>query len=492
MKRSSGILMHISSLPGKYGIGTFGKEAYEFVDFLKKSGQSYWQILPLGQTSYGDSPYQCFSAFAGNPYFVDFDILEKEGFLSKEEYENEDFGGNDKSIEYGTLFVSRMKVLRRAYENSKGKLVTEIENFKKEQELWLEDYSLYMAIKNDHNLESWQNWEESIKLREENALNEYKVKLKDEIEFWTFVQYMFFKQWSALKKYANDNGIKIIGDIPIYVSEDSADIWSNPKYFKVDEKMIPTKVAGCPPDAFAVTGQLWGNPIYDWNELEKDGFSWWIDRVRESLKIYDVVRIDHFRGFESYWEIPYGDETAINGKWVKGPGIKLFEAIENALGKVDIIAEDLGFLTDEVKEFLKATGFPGMKILQFAFGDDDSSYIPYNYPRNCIAYTGTHDNNTFRGWFETMTTEEERKNCVKYLGLNEEEGYGWGFIRGVWESVANLSIATMQDFLDLGNEARMNEPSTLGKNWKWRATKDQLSDELADKIYDLTKTFGRI
>lgn len=492
MKRSSGILMHISSLPGKYGIGTFGKEAYEFVDFLKKSGQSYWQILPLGQTSYGDSPYQCFSAFAGNPYFVDFDILEKEGFLSKEEYENEDFGGNDKSIEYGTLFVSRMKVLRRAYENSKGKLVAEIENFKKEQELWLEDYSLYMAIKNDHNLESWQNWEESIKLREENALNEYKVKLKDEIEFWTFVQYMFFKQWSALKKYANDNGIKIIGDIPIYVSEDSADIWSNPKYFKVDEKMIPTKVAGCPPDAFAVTGQLWGNPIYDWNELEKDGFSWWIDRVRESLKIYDVVRIDHFRGFESYWEIPYGDETAINGKWVKGPGIKLFEAIEKALGKVDIIAEDLGFLTDEVKEFLKATGFPGMKILQFAFGDDDSSYIPYNYPRNCIAYTGTHDNNTFRGWFETMTTEEERKNCVKYLGLNEEEGYGWGFIRGVWESVANLSIATMQDFLDLGNEARMNEPSTLGKNWKWRATKDQLSDELADKIYDLTKTFGRI
>lgn len=497
MERSAGVIMHIASLPGKFGIGTFGKEAYEYVEFLYKSGMRYWQILPLGQTGYGDSPYQSFSAFAGNPYFIDFDILKDEGILSKAEYINENYGDNEEYIDYGLLFNIKYIVLRRAYENFKKShnflLKEYFESFKEENNWWLDNYSLYMAVKGKFNLASWQEWDDDIKKRRPEAIELYRNELSDEIEFWSFIQFLFFKQWNELKSYANEKGIKIIGDMPIYVAEDSADVWSNPEaYLIYEETLKPISIAGCPPDAFSEIGQLWGNPLYDWNYMEKTGYKWWIKRVEESLKLYDVVRIDHFRGFESYWEIPYGDTTAINGEWVKGPGIKLFNAIKESLGEINVIAEDLGFLTKEVKEFLEETGFPGMKVLQFAFDErEESNYLPHTYTNNCIAYTGTHDNDTFRGWFELTGNKSDVKYCKEYLALTEEEGYNWGFIRGAWASVADVSIALMQDFLNLGNETRVNFPSTLGENWKWRIKEGSYNTELADKIYKYTKMYGR-
>ena len=494
MKRSSGIIMHISSLPGKCGIGTFGKEAYKFADFLRKSGQGYWQILPLGQTGYGDSPYQSFSAFAGNPYFIDFELLEEEGILEKKDYENLDFGENQLSIDYGKLFIEKMKVLKIAYENSKKRnYQNEIENFKAKNFFWIEEYAFYMALKQKFNLKSWKYWDDDIKLREEEAMDKYKKELRDEINYWIFVQYIFFKQWNSLKNYIHDLDITIVGDVPIYVSEDSADMWANPEIFLLDEDKNPIKVSGCPPDAFSSTGQLWGNPIYRWDYLESTGYKWWITRINESLKLYDVVRVDHFRGFESFWQVPYGEETAINGEWVKGPGIKLFNTIKETLGNINIIAEDLGFLTSEFMEFKEECGFPGMKVLQFAFDSrEDNDYLPHNYDKNCIVYTGTHDNDTFRGWFEETGGTEDIKNAIEYLKLNKEEGYNWGFIRGAWSSVAKLAIAPMQDFLNLRNEARINLPSTLGNNWQWRMKEGSLTDELAKRIYNLTKLYGRL
>ncbi|WP_252224242.1 MULTISPECIES: 4-alpha-glucanotransferase [unclassified Clostridium] len=492
MRRSSGIIMHIASLPGEFGIGTFGKEAYEFADFLKESHQKYWQILPIGPTSYGDSPYQSFSAFAGNPYFIDFNLLKKDGLLKSKDYSNLNFGKDKEDIDYGLIFVEKMKVLRKAYERFKLNLPTDLKEFEEENQ-WLDDYSLYMALKSKFELKSWQKWDINIKLRKKEVLNKYREELKDEINLWKFIQYKFFEQWTNLKKYVNDLDIEIIGDIPIYVAEDSADIWANPKAFLLDEEtLVPLKVSGCPPDNFAVTGQLWGNPIYNWDYIDKTNYKWWIDRMKQSSKLYDVIRIDHFRGFESYWSIPYGDPTAENGEWVKGPGMKLFNAIKKELGDIKIIAEDLGFLTDEVVKFREESGFPGMRVLQFAFvGDAANRDLPHNYEENCIAYTGTHDNNTFRGWLEKTGTEEEIEASIKYLGLNKEEGYNWGFIRGVWSSKAYLSIALIQDFLNLGNESRINVPSTLGQNWRWRAKEDVFTDELAEKIYEITKMYGR-
>ncbi len=497
MNRSAGVIMHIASLPGKFGIGTFGQEAYNYTDFLYKSGLKYWQILPLGQTGYGDSPYQSFSAFAGNPYFIDFDLLVKDNLLNEDEYLNENYCDNANYIDYGLLFKVKYEVLRKAYNNfvniGSSTLKEEFEKFRDENKWWLEDYALYMAIKNHFNLVSWQEWDEDIKKREVEALEKYKILLKDNIEYWEFIQYLFFKQWNDLKIYVNSKGIQIIGDIPIYVAEDSADVWSNPESYLIDKDTLkPISVAGCPPDAFSSTGQLWGNPIYDWEYMDKQDYSWWIKRVRESLKLYDVVRIDHFRGFESYWKIPYGEETAINGEWVKGPGMKLFDAIKDALGEVNVIAEDLGFLTNEVKEFLEESGFPGMKVLQFAFDErEESNYLPHTYTNNCVAYTGTHDNDTFRGWYDLTAPRDDVKYCKEYLALSDEEGYNWGFIRGVWSSVADLAIASMQDFLDLGNETRINMPSTLGDNWKWRISKGSYDDKLSEKIYRYTKMYGR-
>ncbi|MDD6795153.1 MAG: 4-alpha-glucanotransferase [Clostridiaceae bacterium] len=496
MKRGAGILMHIASLPGKFGIGTFGKEAYEFVEFLKNSGIKYWQILPLGHTGYGDSPYQCFSAFAGNPYFIDFDILKKQGILEESDYLYENYG-TSKFVDYGTIFITKYKVLRKAYENYKKlnnkDIEKEFKKFKEQNNFWLDDYSLYMATKNYFKLLPWSKWDEDIKKREPEAVKHYKEFLCDDIEYWSFLQYLFFEQWHKLKEYANKLGVKIIGDMPIYVAEDSVDSWSNPENFKIDETtMTPISVAGCPPDDFSETGQLWGNPIYNWDNMKKNNYAWWVLRVKESLKLYDVLRIDHFRGFESYWEIPYGDKTAINGKWTKGPGIDLFNEIKKQLGEVDIIAEDLGFLTEDVREFLKETGFPGMKVLEFAFdGDSDDLFLPHNYIRNCIAYTGTHDNDTFLGWYEKTGSKKATKRAKRYLGLNGKEGVNFGFIRGIWSSVADTAIAQMQDFLNLGNECRMNYPSKLGGNWMWRVEKKDLNNQLAKKIYKLTKMYGR-
>ena len=500
MDRSAGILMHIASLPGKFGIGTLGKEAYDFADFLYKSGIKKWQILPIGHTSYGDSPYQCFSAFAGNPYFIDFDMLRDSNILNEEDYINEDYGDDPEKINYELIFNVKYKVLRKAYENFKASdklddIKKDYEAFKEENSFWLDDYALYMAVKNKFDLKSWHEWDdESIKLRKASALKKYKKELADEIEYWSFLQYLFFDQWMKLKKYVNSLGIQIVGDIPIYVAADSVDTWSNSKIFKMDRKTLePITVAGCPPDMFSETGQLWGNTIYNWSYMKRDNYSWWISRIRESLKIYDVLRIDHFRGFEAFWEIPYGDKTAVNGKWTKGPGMALFNKIKEELGDVNIIAEDLGVQTDSLAKFLKETGFPGMKVLQFAFGSGDgtSDYLPHNYNTNCVAYTGTHDNDTFLGWYEKTGSKKEVEEAKKYLALNEEEGYNWGFIRGIWNSVADLAIAPMQDFLNLGNDARTNLPSTMGGNWQWRAKKDSFTDELAEKILEITKLAGR-
>lgn len=484
--RQSGILMHISSLPNNYGIGTMGKEAYNFVDFLKKSGQGFWQILPLGHTSYGDSPYQCFSAFAGNPYFIDLDILKEKNLLKLEDYINEDYGENKKYVDYEKIFYIKNKILKKAYLNFKQS--EEFERFKLDNSFWLQDYSMYMALKEKFNLMEWNKWDTKIKKREKIELLEYKELLKEEIEYYNFLQYEFFHQWGNLKNYANKKGIKIIGDIPIYVASDSADVWSNPYMFKLDENLNPKVVAGCPPDAFSATGQLWGNPIYNWEEMKKDNYNWWIKRIKENLRLYDIIRIDHFRGFESFWEIPYGDKTAINGKWIKGPGIELFNKVKEELGDIAVIAEDLGILTDDVIEMLKKSKFPGMKVLQFAFSGSNNPYLPHNYEKNCIAYAGTHDNATIKEWFESCSQEEKEK-AIKYLNLKED--YIYGFLRGIWASVSDLAIGTMQDFLQLGKEARMNTPATLGGNWCWRVEQEALTDEVAKKIYDLTKLYDR-
>lgn len=493
MDRGSGIIMHITSLPGKYGIGTFGEEAYKFCDFLKKSGQKYWQILPLGQTSYGDSPYQSFSAFAGNPYLIDLDILEKDGLLKKEDYENKNFGSNPEVVDYGLMFTEKMNVLKTSFSNFSKETHEDFEKFKEDEAEWLEDYSLFMAIKYKSNFITWNSWDEKIKKRDSNELEKYKNDLKDEIEYWKYIQYEFFKQWDKLKAYVNENGIKIIGDIPIYISQDSSDVWSNPKVFYLNEETLePISLSGCPPDAFSADGQLWGNPVYNWKYLDETNYEWWIKRIKHSLKLYDVLRLDHFRGFEAFWAVPNGEKTAKNGKWIKGPEMKLFNALKDELGEIPIIAEDLGFLTEDTIKLIQESGFPGMKVLEFAFGGgSDNMYLPHNYERNCVAYTGTHDNDTVRGWIETTGNKQEVEKAVKYLNLSEEEGYNWGIIRGVWSSVAHTSIGLMQDFLNLGNEARMNMPSTLNNNWSWRAKSDVFTDELANRIYTITKMYGR-
>lgn len=492
MERNSGIIMHITSLPGEYGIGTLGEVAYDFVDFLEEAGQKYWQILPLTQTGYGDSPYQSCSAFSGNPFMIDLDLLEEEGLLEKEDYVDIDFGDDDNQVDYGKLFNQKLPILRIAYENSKGNYDEEISAFIQEQKNWVEDYGLYMAIKFEFGNISLLNWDVNLRRREEGVLNRYKEELKDDIDFWIFVQYIFFKQWKNLKDYANDKGISIIGDIPIYVAEDSVDLWANPEIFLVDNNLIPEKVAGCPPDAFSETGQLWGNPIYNWERQKEDGYKWWIQRFKSALKLYDVIRIDHFRAFEAYWQIPYGSPTAVSGEWVLGPNVEFFEEVEKVLGKLNIIAEDLGFMTEELESFREATGYPGMKLLQFAFDvEEESPYLPHNHIKNCVAYTGTHDNDTALGWIEESGDEDEVEFCKEYLKLTEEEGYNWGFIRGAWSSISDISIATMQDFLGYGSEARMNIPSTLGW-WKWRIQRDEINSELAEKIYNITKIYGRI
>ncbi|MBQ8281873.1 MAG: 4-alpha-glucanotransferase, partial [Lachnospiraceae bacterium] len=402
MKRSAGVLLSVSSLPSKYGIGCFSESAYKFIDWLKESGQTYWQILPLGPTSFGDSPYQSFSTFAGNPYFISLEELIELGLLTREECDSEDFGSDEESVDYNKLYNRRFPLLRKAYGKSDVKNEHEYIKFCEENK-WLDDYSLFMAVKDKFGGVSWSEWDENIRLRKPEAMERYSDELSDDVEFYKFLQYQFNKQWTKLKEYANDRGIQIIGDIPIYVAFDSADTWANPELFQLDENNVPKAVAGCPPDGFAADGQLWGNPLYDWDKHKETNFEWWISRLAHCFSLYDVVRIDHFRGFDEYYSIPYGDTTAHNGHWEKGPGMDLFTAVEHALGRKEVIAEDLGYVTDSVRQLVYDSGFPNMKVLEFAFDSRDTGsrndYLPHNYGENCVAYTGTHDNQTIASWF---------------------------------------------------------------------------------------------
>ena len=488
--RTSGILMPIFSLPSKGGIGTLGKEAYRFVDFLKKSGQSWWQILPLNPTNYGDSPYQSFSSYAGNIYFIDPEQLIDDGLLNVDEFLSFDFGNDSGTIDYGKLYENRIKLLKIAFE--RFTVNEEYKIFCKENAFWLDEFALFMAIKNSHNDIAWEEWEHELRVRDVNAIDTIKKEHKNVLDFYRFTQYEFSKQWFRLKQYANDNGIGIIGDIPIYVAYDSADVWSEPEQFQLDKDLKPKAVAGCPPDAFSEDGQLWGNPLYDWHFMKKDGFSWWKRRLGYALKLYDMVRIDHFRGFEAYWAIPYGDKTAKGGKWLKGPNMALFNEFKREFGNnLPIIAEDLGFLTPEVHKMLKKSGFPGMKVLQFAFtADVDSDYLPHNYVKNCVVYTGTHDNDTIIGWADSAD-KADLDMAKKYLHLDEEEGINWAMMRAALMSVGEICILTMQDIIGLGTQARINIPSTVGGNWQWRIDAGCINDWLAGIIYENTALYFR-
>ncbi len=490
--RKGGVLLPVSSIPSKYGIGTFSKQAYEFVDFLERAGQSFWQILPLGPTGYGDSPYQSFSTFAGNPYYIDLEELIKKGWLTKEECDACDFGSDDGYVDYEKIYLSRFRILKIAYERSHIKEDKEFGKFKEDNAAWLEDYALYMAVKNSFHGVSWIEWEEDIRLRKPEAMKAYKEKFADEVEFYQFQQFVFSVQWLALKAYANKKKISIIGDIPIYVAFDSADTWANPELFQLDESCTPTGVAGCPPDSFSATGQLWGNPLYKWEYHKETGYEWWMQRISYCYRLYDVVRIDHFRGFDEYYFIPYGDTTAEFGHWEKGPGYDIFKVMKEKIGKKPVIAEDLGFLTPSVISLVKKTGYPGMKILQFAFDSrEESDYLPHNYSNNSVVYTGTHDNDTTMGWYDSLN-RQDKAFAKRYLNIKAKKEIYWEFIRAALSSVADTAIIPVQDYLGLGSEARVNMPSTLGNNWKWRLRDGQLDDSLAERIREITKLYGRI
>lgn len=504
--RQCGILLAISSLPSKYGIGTFSKEAYDFVDFLKESGQSLWQILPLGPTGYGDSPYQSFSTFAGNPYYIDLEEFVDYGWINEKDCEKYNYG-NEHFVEYDVIFDAKYTLLKKAYKKSifsnpkdvkekeepdfEEMLLQEFEEFTEREKSWLKDYAVYMAVKDSLKGTSWTKWPEDIKLRKKTALEQYSKNLEDNIRFYYFVQFFFYRQWNKLKNYANSKGIKIVGDVPIYVAMDSADTWSNPKLFELDKDCNPINVAGCPPDAFTAKGQLWGNPLYRWDYLKENGYDWWMKRMEHSFKLYDIIRIDHFRGFDEYYAIPYGREDAVIGSWKKGPGLELFKTMKEKLGDRPVIAEDLGFLTDSVIKMVKKSGFPGMKVLQFAFDSrEESDYLPHNYDRNCVVYTGTHDNDTSRHWYDTLA-KADKSFAKRYLDIKSPKDAVDRLIRAGLSSVADTCIIPMQDYLELGGEARMNFPSTLGNNWKWRMDRDMISSAYAERIYKLCKLYGR-
>jgi 4-alpha-glucanotransferase len=491
-KRSSGILMHITSLPSPYGIGTMGREALRFIDFLREAGQTYWQILPLGSTGYGDSPYQSFSARDGNPYLIDLEILVEDGLLTKKQLDQIDFGSNPTEVDYGKIFKNRTGVLSAAFKGINKDTEKHIRDFREANKDWIEDYALFMSLKKRHHMNSWTEWDDDFKFREPSVLQKYAERNQGELLFWVFVQYLFFKQWERVRSYAAENGIHIIGDIPLYIAADSADVWANPDLFYLDDQKTPTVVSGCPPDAFSDDGQFWGNPIYRWDVHKEQSFSWWIARLRANLKLYDIIRIDHFRGLEAYWEIPASSKTAATGRWVKGPGRSFFNTLKNSLPGAAFIAEDLGHLTEEVHDLREYTGFPGMKVLQFAFDTrDESDYLPHNYDKYCVVYTGTHDNDTILGWLLESGNAGDVEMAKDYLRLNEAEGLAWGFIRGAWSSTARIAITQIQDFLGLGKEARMNIPSTIGDNWKWRLEKNALTPGLAAKIKKMTLLYGR-
>lgn len=490
--RQSGILMHVSSLPSTQGIGKIGEGAYAFVDFLVDSGVSVWQILPLTPTSYGDSPYQSFSVFAGNPYFIDFDQLEKDGWLITPDYASINWGTDPRRIDYTRIYTYCFHVLRVAFGRF-DRENTEFQDFCKRNAFWLDDYALFMALKDANEGKPWYLWEKVLTDREPQAIEKAKDEYAEDIAFYQAVQFWFFRQWEKLKTYVNSRNISIIGDIPIYVAYDSADVWANPKLFLLNENLEPKAVAGCPPDIFSPTGQLWGNPLYDWSYHKETKYAWWISRLEQAKRMYDTLRIDHFRGFESYYAVPYGKETVKIGIWQSGPGVELFQEAEKKLGKLSIIAEDLGFVTQQVRQMLKETGFPGMKVLQFAFdGNPANEYLPQNYTDpHCIVYTGTHDNPTLRGWLSSSSTKSIGF-AKRYLHCRNVTDLPTEVIRAAWSSIAQLAVAQMQDFLEVGADGRMNTPSTIGQNWQFRTVSADFTARLAKRIFRINELYNRL
>lgn len=502
--RASGVLLHPTSLPSNYGIGDLGANAYKFVDFLAKARQTYWQILPLGPTGYGDSPYQSFSAFAGNANLIAPELLVEDGFLTtKEINEKADFPVG--KVDFGKLYDWKNRILNSAYENFRRTTDTGLrgsfETFCQNQSYWLDDYALFRAVKKSQDQKLWLEWDAPLRLRYDDALHFARENLREDIQAQKFQQWLFFRQWSDLKNYANSKNIKIVGDVPIFISLDSADVWCNPQEFKLDAENHPLVVAGVPPDYFSATGQLWGNPIYNWDAMREDGFRWWISRVKATLQTVDIVRVDHFRGFAAAWEVPGKDKTAVNGNWVNVPGKELFDALKNAIGELPFWAEDLGVITPDVEELRDGFGFPGMRILQFAFGGDPKNHdLPHNYIPNSVAYTGTHDNDTTVGWFnsgagkgstrDVSQIKKEHDFCLNYLDSDGAEIH-WDFIRAVWSSVANSAVAPMQDLLGLGNNARMNLPASSSGNWYWQCKDGDFSDEIVERLKNLTEIYGR-
>ena len=489
MERSSGILLPISSLPSPYGIGTLGKEARAFVDFLAAAKQRWWQILPVGPTSYGDSPYQSFSAYAGNPYFVDLEQLMDLGLLEKEEVDSCDWGADPTAVDYGKIYNSRFRLLEKASEKGWARYGQDIEAFGNQNQSWLPDYALFMALKRANGMKAWTEWPEAVRMRQAQALEKARTELAADIRLFTFIQFVFFRQWRSLKSYAHEKGVGIIGDMPIYVAMDSADVWADPGSFQLDSRNVPTEISGVPPDSFTADGQLWGNPLYNWAAMKADGYGWWIRRIAGASKLYDVIRIDHFRGFESYWAVPGGAKTARDGHWVKGPGMDLLGVLKNWFPDLEFIAEDLGYLTPEVKQLLSDSGFPGMKVLEFAFDSrEPSNYLPHTYTHHCVCYAGTHDNAPLARW-RHEAAREDIAMAEKYLGLSEAEGFCRGVIRGGMSSVADLFVAQMQDYL--GDEGRINTPGIPGGNWRWRVRAEALTDALSAEIAEMTTLYGR-
>ncbi len=491
--RKNGILLHISSLPSPYGIGTLGQSAYDFVDFLERTKQSIWQVLPLCPTGFGDSPYASYSTFAGNPYFIDLDLLAKDGLLETDEYSHMQWGDEIDRVDFGKMYNQRYPILQIAVNRFLQNPDPDYANFCTANQHWLEDYALFMALKDANGGKAWLEWDDEHRIYDPLKANAWKEENKARMDYYKVMQYLFFKQWNALRKYANEHGVEILGDLPIYVALDSVDAWSNPDLFVLDEEGKPSAVAGCPPDGFSADGQLWGNPLYDWDYHKSTGYEWWIRRIAHMTEVFDILRIDHFRGFDSYYSIPYGSENARKGQWMKGPGIDLFKVMEEKIGKKNIVAEDLGFLTDSVKEMLAESGFPGMKILEFAFDSRDGSgseYLPYNYPKNSIAYAGTHDNDTIQGWFQAID-EQDRKYACDFMDAYNPAEYNWEMMRCVVASPSDTSILQAQDLLNLDSSARMNTPGKAQGNWTWRLRPDWLTDDIEGGLTYLTKLYGR-
>lgn len=494
-ERLSGILVHPTSFPSPYGIGDLGAGAREFIDFLEQAGQHLWQVLPLGPTGFGNSPYQSYSSFAGQPLLISPEELVADGLLTEEDLEDIPEWESELRVDFDKVAEYKETLFRTAFsrftELSSGDLLKEYRSFVCKHE-WLKDYSLFMACKEFHEGACWQEWTEEIARPDEKAKEKWTRKLKKNVDYYRFLQFLFFRQWSALKEYANSKNIEIIGDIPIFVSADSCDVWANPELFQLDSKGYPTSVAGVPPDYFSATGQLWGNPLYDWKQHKKTGYEWWISRVRSQLTITDYLRIDHFRGFEAYWSVPATEETAINGKWIKGPGADLFHAIADALGEdLPIIAEDLGVITPEVEELRDDFQFPGMKVLQFAFDSvDENAFLPHHYPYNCVCYSGTHDNDTTNGWYNNAN-ELSRDKVRRYMSC-DGNNVSWNFLATAWASVARMAIVPLQDVMRMDSDARMNTPGTAEGNWEWRYSKEQLKEEDAKNLWLTTQLYGRL